>query len=850
MDDVHRLQQPNHSVDDAMPLIIARFLPGFRLAIGMTARSPIGLRTQAASSAAARLLGLALAAVFLSFSPARAGDAELCNQSLAAPDQGIPACTRLLSQNPNSADAPRLFNNRGVAKISRGDYADAVADFTSALDRDPNNVDAFRNRGMAWQRASDFDKAVADFTRAIKINPKAEALYNARGAALFSKEEFAGAIEDFNRAIALNKRFAPAYLNRGTAYQYRRRLDDALADFTQYIELAPNDTRGFTNRAFARMDKADFEGAILDYTEAIKRNPNAWAAFSGRGEAERLRGDLDSALADHNQAVALDANPQTYVNRALLLQSRGDFDAAIADCSQAILLDPRFALAYSDRGVIQTQMGDLRSALADLDKAVALDPKSPMALTFRGNALREAGRIPEAIADFDAALRNVVDFVAGYTGRGLAYERKGDLEAARRDYQAALNLPAAIDYALAKPAQDLAKKRLALLDERKAADSARAAQAAADLEAGRRAQAERSASNASVDRETSEKAARVTAEAERVARENFEAKVRAEANAKVAELTRTAQERMDAELRVRSAADASARAEYEARVKAQAEAQAKADYETQLKAEVEARVKAQTETQAKTAAEANLKVQTASMPVRPPERRIALIIGNSAYRNVPALANPHQDAQAVADVLRKVGFQLVDVEFDLSREDFIATIRRFEDEVDHADWALIYYAGHGIEANGRNYMIPIDAKLKSDRDILDETIPLDRILTATERARKLRLVVLDACRDNPFAASMRRSSGWRVSTGGLARIEPDGGSIVAYAARDGSVALDGKDGHSPFTSAFVRTVVKPGLEVNMMFRSIHDQVLTDTRKQQEPITYGSLSGDSFYFVNN
>lgn len=785
----------------------------------------------------------------LASAPARADDAELCAKSLAAPDQGIPACTRLIAETKDGGVAASLFNNRGVAKVSRGDYLDAVADFSAALDRNPGFADAYRNRGLAWQLASEYDKAVSDFTRAIKIAPKAPALFNARGSALLSKEEYSGAIEDFNRAIALSKDYAPAFLNRGIAYQYRRQLDEAVADFTTYVRLVPKDTRGYTNRAAAKMDKADFDGAVADYTAAISQNAQSWAGYTGRGEALRLKGDFDKALADHDKAVEIDANPDTYVNRALLYESRREFDKALADCNEAILANPRHMLAYANRGAIRIEMRDLRGALADLDKAVSLNPNSPLALTFRGNALREAGRLNDSLTDFDRALRSVVDFVAGYTGRGLTYERKGEMASARADYQKALTLPSAVDYGLAKPAQDLATKRIAALDEARAQIAARSARDTADTQVEQRALAERTATAASVERARFEQEARSRAQAERVARANFEAKVKAEASAEIAQRTKAAEERLDAERRMKAASEARERADFEARVKTDAEAKAKADFDTKLKAELDARVTAQVQEREKTMAVAALNAQAPKLAPRSIERRVALVVGNTAYKNVPPLANPAADADAVGDVLKSIGFQIVTVKHDLTREAFVQAIRTFEDDVDRADWALIYYAGHGIEVNGRNYMIPTDARLKSDRDIPDETISLDRILTATERANKIRLIILDACRENPFSTTMRRSQGSRVSSG-LARIEPEGGTLVSYAARDGQVAMDGSDNHSPFASAFVKTVTTPGLEVNMMFRSVRDQVLSFTKKAQEPITFGSLSGESFYFVDN
>ena len=229
------------------------------------------------------------------------------------------------------------------------------------------------------------------------------------------------------------------------------------------------------------------------------------------------------------------------------------------------------------------------------------------------------------------------------------------------------------------------------------------------------------------------------------------------------------------------------------------------------------------------------------------ETRVALIIGNSAYASVPALPNPARDAAAIAETLRSTGFQTVTLTSDLGRSAIIAALNKFSDAAERADWALVYYAGHGIEVGGVNYLVPVDARLRSDRDIGDEAVPLDRVLEAIEPARKLRIVILDACRDNPFLGAMRRTLATRSVGQGLARIEPEGGTLIAFAAKHGQTALDGEGQHGPFVSALVRRIATPGLEINKLFRLVHDDVLTATGRRQEPYVYGSLSGDDFFF---
>jgi hypothetical protein len=227
------------------------------------------------------------------------------------------------------------------------------------------------------------------------------------------------------------------------------------------------------------------------------------------------------------------------------------------------------------------------------------------------------------------------------------------------------------------------------------------------------------------------------------------------------------------------------------------------------------------------------------------EKRVALVIGNSAYQSVPQLPNPSRDATGMARMLRDAGFDIVDVQTNLSNVEFKRAIRRFEAEADQADVAVIFYAGHGIEIGGTNYLVPIDAKLASDRDSEDEAISLERLMGAAEGARKLRLIILDACRHNPFAVSMKRErrGATRAVNSGLGKVEPTSSdTLIAYAAKAGSTAADGAGEHSPFTAAILKNLAVPGLDLRLAFGRVRDDVLKATENRQEPFVYGSLGG--------
>jgi uncharacterized caspase-like protein len=231
------------------------------------------------------------------------------------------------------------------------------------------------------------------------------------------------------------------------------------------------------------------------------------------------------------------------------------------------------------------------------------------------------------------------------------------------------------------------------------------------------------------------------------------------------------------------------------------------------------------------------------------EKRVALVLGNSAYQNVPPLPNPVNDGAVMATTLKEAGFDVVDSRHDLSAIETRRALRDFADRARDADIAVVYYAGHGLEVEGTNYLIPVDAKLERDSDVYDEAFSLDRILLAVEPAKQLRLVILDACRDNPFTKTMKKTLASRAIGRGLAGIEPTSpNTLIAYAAKAGSTALDGDASNSPFTLALAKHLTTPGLDVRRAFGFVRDDVLKTTSNKQEPFVYGSLGGDDLPLV--
>ncbi len=227
------------------------------------------------------------------------------------------------------------------------------------------------------------------------------------------------------------------------------------------------------------------------------------------------------------------------------------------------------------------------------------------------------------------------------------------------------------------------------------------------------------------------------------------------------------------------------------------------------------------------------------------EKRLALLIGNGAYRHVPALRNPTNDSSDLAVALRDVGFEVIQ-HTDQGQAAMLDTLREFRRTASGADIALIYYAGHGIEIDRQNYLIPVDAELQTYADINFEAVPLETMIFAAEGASRLSMVIVDACRNNPFAASIQQGNSTRSIGRGLSAVEPSKNTLVAYAAKEGTTAADGEGRNSPYAAALISSLQEPGLEVGLMMRQVRDAVLDQTNGQQEPFVYGSLSAERIF----
>jgi uncharacterized caspase-like protein len=230
------------------------------------------------------------------------------------------------------------------------------------------------------------------------------------------------------------------------------------------------------------------------------------------------------------------------------------------------------------------------------------------------------------------------------------------------------------------------------------------------------------------------------------------------------------------------------------------------------------------------------------------ERRVALVVGNGTYEDAGALTNPVNDAADIAAKLREVGFEVIEAR-DLGKRALERKIGEFSDALASADVGLFFYAGHGLQVNGRNFIVPVDAKLDAAVKLTLEAVPMDEVLDIMEQQTETSLVFLDACRNNPFVKSLGKEASNRsaVPLQGLAQFDSTRGSFIAFSTAPGAVAMDGAGRNSPFTAALLRHITEPGQSINDLMIAVRRDVIAETRDTQRPWEQGSLV-ERFEFV--
>ena len=513
-------------------------------------------------------------------------------------------------------------------------------------------------------------------------------------------------------------------------------------------------------------------------------------------------------------------------SRAAALWYRGDslvrkrdYDGAIAAFTASHEIAPQNINVINARGIAYSYKGDEERALADYDLCLQLRPTYGSAYNNRGLIFMRRGELQRALEEFNLAVKHISNDQSRY----LHHYNRARVEGLLKLYDASL-----ADYAEAQKVNpdgpQVSVYRCITYTSMGKFDEALADCNAALAKTPNHLYTLTSRANAHLGKGNLD-----------AALGDFDQVLKINPNYVRAYVGR-------GQLFEKRRSLAAARADY--RQAASAVQARREDIDTTLARTV---AKERLEALLGAAAPAGKASPSTSQPAGP--RKVALIVGNGAYRSVEPLANPPRDAKLIASTFRELGFATVTLAPDLSRDKFFATLHEFGREAEKADWAVVYYAGHGMEIGGVNYLIPVDARLKADSDAETQAVALEQVIAAVAGARKLRLVMLDACRDNPFEKTMQRTIALKLVNRGFSNIEPEAGFMVVYAAKHGETALDGDSLNSPFATVLARVIKEPKIEVRKLFDIVRDDVWKATNRAQQPFTYGSLPGrEDFYFV--
>jgi tetratricopeptide (TPR) repeat protein len=696
-----------------------------------------------------------------------------------------------------SAVAQQPSHEWQVCNNSSSDNDARIAACTDVLNKGPREpskqrANAFNDRGLAFANKAQNDRAIQDFDDALHLDPQNAIMYSNRGWAFTNKGDADRALRDLDEAIRLNPKLAIAYNNRGRAYSIKADHDRAIADFGEAIRLDPKMAGAFNGRGNSYNNKGEYDRAIQDLDEALRLNPKYSSALTNRGRSYTSKGAYDRGLQDLDEAIRLDPKMSVaFNNRGWTYNNKHEYDRALADLDESIRLDPNNGVARLNRSISYNSKHDYDRAIADLDQSIRLMPTAVNAWVNRGQNYTAKGDYDRAIHDLDEALRLAPRSVAALNGRGFAYKQKGEFDRAIRDLDEAIRL----DPKFVLPYSNRGDAY------RLKGDSDRAI---ADL-----------------------------SEAIRLDPKIMPAYA-------YRGLAYEQQGNKDRAILDFKAVLSMPRGTY-----------VTADWAMDKAKERLALLGATAPTQVVTAPPPVVtapppspRIATAPPAVPSFGRRVALVVGNSEYRYAPRLANPTNDESDFANVLRQLGFDVV-AGANLDRHGMDDAIREFGRKLDGADLALFFYAGHGLQVGGRNYLVPVDAKLERAGDLALDAVDISAVLAQMEAEKRVNLVFLDACRDNPLARSLAGSLGTRgIAVGtGLASVQSAIGTMIVYATQPDNVALDGAGRNSPFTAALLKHIATPNVEIGTIMRRVRADVVAATRERQVPWDHSSLIGE-------
>jgi tetratricopeptide (TPR) repeat protein len=634
---------------------------------------------------------------------------------------------------------------------------------------------------------------------------------------------FSGSVKDDNvaactRLIAAKKDLLSAYIQRGRFYTRRGdNWDQAIADFGEALRLDPRNVDALALHGVLTINRGDAARAQAEMNEAIRLDPKSAIAHNSIGFFHNTKGDYDRALAEINEAIRLEPKfGYAYKNRGLIYENKGTFDKALADFHTALNLDPgkqerlgRDAAQGIER--VQQKLATPGGGSRPAPTASTDD----QATCFRGAAGDENAAACTRLIESGGL--SVSELARTFRQRANVSTRKGNFDAAMADLNESLRLePNNVDARALRAGGYVGK-----------GDYDRAL---ADLKEARRLDPKSYLTSNVFGVYYNAKG-----EYDRALTELNEA-IRLNPNGMYAYKNRGISYEQKGE-HDKALADFRKALSFDPEGKERVGREAWEGIER-----VQQKLAGLRANPAPTVSKTSPSLVTA-LPTDS-RRRVALVIGNGKYQFAAPLANPPNDAADIAKALRKLGFDVVEGR-DLDRSGMDNAIRQFGRKLDGAEIALFFYAGHGLQVNGKNYLVPVDAKLERPGDLALDAVDIGNVLAQMEAEKRVNLIFLDACRDNPLARSLARSLGTRSSAvaQGLASIQSAIGTMIAYATQPDNVALDGEGRNSPFTAALLKHIVTPGLEIGTLMKRVRADVIATTREKQVPWDHSSLVGD-------
>ena len=342
---------------------------------------------------------------------------------------------------PKPLGDPKLIYLEGVDKYEKGQYKEAIQDFTQVIALNPQDARAYNQRGDAFYRLGNYQKAQLDASIAIGLNPQDANAYYDRGFSNYQLGKYKEAIADYTKAIQLNAKNPYTYYGRGLARVEMKDHQRAMADFNKAIALQPKYTGAYLQRGILRRRLRQHQAAIQDFNTAIEINPKDANAYFQRGLTQFANHQNQAALNDYNRAIEL--NPkyiEAYLNRGDVYSELGKNLEATEDYNKVLELNPKLSIAYIHRGIHRFSLGNYQAAIADYTEAIKLNPKNATAYNNRGNAHLERGNKKAALADYSGAIAVKSNYALAYYNRGLLRAKQGDKKGAIADFQQAAKL--------------------------------------------------------------------------------------------------------------------------------------------------------------------------------------------------------------------------------------------------------------------------------------------------------------------------------------------------------------------------------------------------------------------------